>query len=61
MENLAILIPVGILALIVLTMILGSFFTVTTAQVAVVTRFGKFLSVAEPGLNWKMPYIDKVA
>jgi regulator of protease activity HflC (stomatin/prohibitin superfamily) len=38
-----------------------SFFTVSTAQVAVVTRFGKFLRVAEPGLNWKWPFIDKVA
>jgi regulator of protease activity HflC (stomatin/prohibitin superfamily) len=59
--DLAILIPVGILALFALTIILGSFFTVSTAQVAVVTRFGKFLRVAEPGLNWKMPYIDTVA
>jgi regulator of protease activity HflC (stomatin/prohibitin superfamily) len=38
-----------------------SFFTVSTAQVAVVTRFGKFLRVAEPGLNWKWPFIDRVA
>src|SRR5579859_1686265 len=59
--DLAILIPAGILALFLLTMILGSFFTVSTAQVAIVTRFGKFLRVAEPGLNWKMPYIDTVA
>jgi len=26
-----------------------------------VTRFGRFLRVAEPGLNWKTPYIDSVA
>ena len=32
-----------------------------TAQVAVITRFGKFLRVAEPGLNWKWPFIDRVA
>jgi len=56
-----VLIPLGIVALLLLTLILGSFFTVSTAQVAVVTRFGRFLRVAEPGLNWKMPYIDKVA
>jgi regulator of protease activity HflC (stomatin/prohibitin superfamily) len=36
-------------------------FTVNTAQVAVITRFGKFLRVAEPGLNWKWPMIDLVA
>jgi regulator of protease activity HflC (stomatin/prohibitin superfamily) len=38
-----------------------SFFTVDTAQVAVITRFGKFLRVAEPGLNWKWPFIDRVS
>ena len=59
--DLMILIPLGVTAVILLTLILGSFFTVTTAEVAVVTRFGKFLRVAEPGLNWKMPYIDAVA
>ena len=48
-------------ALIVLFAILGSFFTVSTAQVAVITRFGKFVRVAEPGLNWKWPFIDSVA
>ncbi len=59
--NLIVLIPVAILGIILLTLILGSFFTVSTATVAVVTRFGKFLRVAEAGLNWKMPYIDTVA
>ena len=38
-----------------------SFFTVSTAQIAIVTRFGKFLRAAEPGLNWKVPFIDQVA
>ena len=50
-----------VLAFFVLSIILGSFFTVSTAQVAVITRFGKFLRVAEPGLNWKWPIIDSVA
>jgi regulator of protease activity HflC (stomatin/prohibitin superfamily) len=45
----------------VLCVVLGSFFTVKTAQVAVITRFGKFLRVADPGLNWKWPFIDTVA
>src|SRR6266700_3933607 len=44
-----------------LVVILGNFFTVNTAQVAVVTRFGRFLRVANPGLNWKLPFIDSVA
>jgi regulator of protease activity HflC (stomatin/prohibitin superfamily) len=48
---------------IVVILIVGllSFFTVQTAQVAVITRFGKFRRVAEPGLNWKWPFIDRVA
>jgi regulator of protease activity HflC (stomatin/prohibitin superfamily) len=48
------LIPIVILAVILLSLVLGSFFTVNTAQVAVITRFGKFLRVAEAGLNWKL-------
>ena len=55
------LVLLAILAVIVLSLILGSFFTVSTAQVAVITRFGKFLRVAEAGLNWKAPFIDSVA
>jgi regulator of protease activity HflC (stomatin/prohibitin superfamily) len=50
----------AVAAFLLLTLVLGSFFTVNTAQVAVVTRFGKFLRTAEPGLNWKMPYFDSV-
>jgi regulator of protease activity HflC (stomatin/prohibitin superfamily) len=45
----------------VLSLVLGSFFTISTAQVAVITRFGKFLRVAEAGLNWKWPIIDAIA
>jgi regulator of protease activity HflC (stomatin/prohibitin superfamily) len=55
------LIPLGIGALIFLTLLLGSFFTVNTSQIAIITRFGKFLRVADPGLNWKAPYFDSVA
>ncbi len=51
----------AVVAIIALSLVLGSFFTVNTAQVAVITRFGKFLRVAEAGLNWKTPYFDSVA
>jgi regulator of protease activity HflC (stomatin/prohibitin superfamily) len=50
-----------ILVFVGLYLIFASFFTVNTAQVAVITRFGKFLRVAEPGLNWKRPFLDSVA
>jgi len=59
--ELLVLIPLLILAIIALSLILGSFFTVSTAQVAVITRFGKFQRVAEAGLNWKLPYFDTVS
>jgi len=49
------------LGVLVLFLVLGSFFTVQTAQVAIITRFGRFLRVANPGLNWKWPFIDSVA
>ena len=57
----AIYIPFVLLAIIGLSLILGSFFTVRTAEVAVITRFGKFLRIADPGLNWKVPVFDTVA
>ncbi|HYL37629.1 MAG TPA: SPFH domain-containing protein [Bryobacteraceae bacterium] len=60
MENLY-LILLGLIVLFALYVIFGSFFTVSTAQVAVITRFGKFLRVADPGLNWKIPLFDSVA
>src|SRR5271170_4750325 len=55
------MIPAVIVAILVLGAILGSFFTVSTAQVAIITRFGKFQRVAEAGLNWKRPFVDSVA
>jgi regulator of protease activity HflC (stomatin/prohibitin superfamily) len=59
--DLLFLIPIAIIAIIALSLILGSFFTVNTAQCAVITRFGKFLRVADAGLNWKTPYFDSVS
>jgi regulator of protease activity HflC (stomatin/prohibitin superfamily) len=49
-----------VLAIIALSAVFGSFFTVETAQVAIVQRLGKFARVAGPGLNWKTPLIENV-
>jgi regulator of protease activity HflC (stomatin/prohibitin superfamily) len=54
------LIIVAIVVLLALSIVLGSFFTVETAQVAIVQRLGKFARVAGPGLNWKTPYLETV-
>ena len=56
-----VLVPLGVIALIALILILSSFITVNTAEVAIITRFGKFLRVAEAGLNWKVPFFDSVS
>jgi regulator of protease activity HflC (stomatin/prohibitin superfamily) len=54
------LIMVAIVVLLALSIVLGSFFTVETAQAAIVQRLGKFARVAGPGLNWKTPYLETV-
>jgi regulator of protease activity HflC (stomatin/prohibitin superfamily) len=51
---------IAIIVLLALSIVLGSFFTVETAQEAVVQRLGKFARVAGPGLNWKTPYLETV-
>ncbi len=51
---------VGGLGLFALRVIVGAFFTVETAQMAIVQRLGKFARVAGPGLNWKTPLIEAV-
>lgn len=47
-------------AIIFLAAVLGSFFTVDQQSVAIIERFGKFVRVAEAGLHFKIPFIEKV-
>jgi regulator of protease activity HflC (stomatin/prohibitin superfamily) len=41
--------------------IFGGFYTVDTAESAVIRRFGKFVRIAGPGLNFKTPWFESVA
>jgi len=52
----------GAIALLVLALLLvfSSFFTVEQQRAAIIERFGKFLRIGGPGLNVKIPFIDKV-
>src|ERR1700756_2606220 len=59
-SSFVILIVLGFACVVALSIILGSFFTVETSQVAIVQRMGKFARVAGPGLNWKTPYLEAV-
>jgi regulator of protease activity HflC (stomatin/prohibitin superfamily) len=60
MDSVVLTIFLAIVVILMLGIVLGSFFTVNTAQVAIITRFGKFLRVAQAGLNWKRPFFDSV-
>ncbi len=57
MENFFI-IPIILLALIIL---FSSIFTVKQQTAAIVERFGKFQSIRNSGLQFKIPIIDKIA
>jgi len=51
----------GIIALLLAIGIFSSFYQVPASSVAIVQRFGKFLTTMEPGLHFKMPFgIDVV-
>src|SRR6185312_17221344 len=60
MQPLAFMI-LAILALFVLGLIFGSFYTVQQQTRAIVERFGKYVRTARPGLNFKLPYIERIA
>src|SRR5215471_491760 len=50
-----------IAALFLLGTILSGFFQVKTAEAVVIQRMGKFLRVANAGINFKLPWLDQIA
>jgi regulator of protease activity HflC (stomatin/prohibitin superfamily) len=52
---------VGLFILFVAFLAFGPFFTVQQQSAAIVQRFGRFVRVAHPGLNIKLPVIENVA
>ncbi|MBC9933776.1 SPFH domain-containing protein [Chitinophaga qingshengii] len=50
----------SIVGFLVLIVFLSSFVTVQQGNVAVMTIFGKYNRILFPGLNWKIPLIEKV-
>jgi regulator of protease activity HflC (stomatin/prohibitin superfamily) len=54
------LVILAVVVVFVLSIFFKSFFTVEQAHAGIVQRLGKFLRVAQPGLNFKMPYLDVV-
>lgn len=56
----AVIITGVIAALLFLSVTLGSFYTVDQGERAVVLRNGALLRVSDPGLDFKLPFIDSV-
>ncbi len=54
--------PIGLIIVIVLILLtlLLSFVTVQQGTIAITTIFGKFRRILRPGLNFKIPFIEKV-
>jgi modulator of FtsH protease HflK len=47
-----------ILAIVILRGVFSSFYTIEPGEQGVVLRFGKYTRTAEPGLNFKIPYME---
>src|SRR4051812_18706825 len=54
--------PIGtvIVVILILLTLLLSFVTVQQGTIAITTIFGKFSRILRPGLNFKIPFIEKV-
>jgi len=47
--------------ILVIAFILSGFFVVQQQTNAIIERFGKFNRIAQPGLNWRIPLVDRIA
>lgn len=52
--------PVGMVALFVMSIIFGAWYTIDEGERGVVLRTGKVIDTAEPGLHFKLPFFDSV-
>jgi len=46
--------------IIVVVLAFGSFFQIGTEEIGVITQFGKYIRTVEPGLNFKVPFVEAV-
>ncbi|MCP2261474.1 Regulator of protease activity HflC, stomatin/prohibitin superfamily [Streptoalloteichus tenebrarius] len=54
------LIVVAVVVLLILTIVVKSVLVIPQAQAAVIERLGRFRAVAPPGLNFLVPFFDRV-
>ena len=48
----------GLLALVVLVSLMGTVYQIEPEEVGVILRFGKYARTAEPGLHFKLPFVE---
>lgn len=53
-------IPIAFVALVLVSIFFGCWYTVDEGNVGVLTRNGKFVATSPPGLGFKVPFIDTV-
>jgi regulator of protease activity HflC (stomatin/prohibitin superfamily) len=58
--NITIWISLAVVALLIVIVVVKSVLVIPEAQAAVVERLGRFRSVAPPGMNWLLPFLDRV-
>jgi membrane protease subunit HflK len=49
-----------IIGIILLIILFGAFFQIKPEELGVVTRYGKYARTVEPGLNLKIPFVERV-
>lgn len=54
-------IVLGVAALLFLSVVLSSWYTVDQGERGVKLRYGAIVGIAEPGLNFKIPFVDTVS
>lgn len=50
----------NVILIIVALLLVTGLFTVNQGTIAVITRLGKYVGIRKPGLNFKIPFLDKV-
>lgn len=55
------LLTLGLVFIVTIVAVISTFFTVEQRTTAIVQRLGKFIREAGPGLNIKIPFIDRIA
>ena len=54
------MVGIGLIGLMFVVIFFMTYFTVDQNQMAIVTRFGQFQYAADPGLHFKMPFVNSV-